>query len=184
MTPVSVALAVVFAAWFGLSVAAHLSPRARGRFIRLEVSGLIPHWNFFAPRPGVHDVHLLYRDVDDHEVIGPLAYVPMIGRRRWFHALWHPDKVRSKVVSDITATIQTICRQTEERDGDLRLVMFTQPYVLALQLAMQMPVDPAAHARQFILARHRTTAEEAEHQLLFFSTFHPFTASDARAAVG
>lgn len=174
MTPVSWGLAGLFAAWFALSVGAHLRTDLRGRFLRLEVWGLLPHWNFFAPRPGVHDVHLLYRDVDREGGIGKLGYVPMIGPRRWFHVLWHPDKVQAKVVSDLAASLQEVARQARRRDADVRLVMFSQAYVLALHVAMQSPRAPTAQARQFILARHRTLGRESEHQILFFSSFHPF----------
>jgi hypothetical protein len=174
MSPLGIGLAAFFAAWFVLSVVVHLRDGIRAHLLRFEVWGVIPRWNFFAPRPGVHDVHLLFRDVDHDGEAGDLAYVPMIGPRRWYHVVWHPDKYRAKVVSDIAATLQEVSRHTHESDGDPRLLMFTQSYVLALHLTMQMPREPAARARQFVLARHRAFRGEAEHQVLFFSNFHPF----------
>jgi hypothetical protein len=179
VTPVSIGLGVVFGAWFALCVLAHLHSKVRRFFPRLEARGLLPHWNFFAPRPGVHDTHLLFRDVGQDGEVGNLGYVPMIGVRRWYHVLWHPDKFRSKVVSDIASMIPAIRRQAHRRDADDRLVMLTQPYVLALHLVMVMPHEPAARARQFILAQHRTVGGEAEHQLLYLSEYHPFTTPSA-----
>jgi hypothetical protein len=182
MTPVSICLAAVFAAWFALSVAAHLRSKVRERFPRLEALGLVPHWNFFAPRPGVHDIHLLFRDVAPDGSTGGLAYVPMIGPRRWYHVLWHPDKYRSKVVSDISASIQAVCREAHESESDPRVVMLTQSYLLALHLAMRMPREEPAQARQFVLARRRALDEEAEQQIVFLSEYHPFAAAGAKQA--
>lgn len=172
MSPVSIGFAALLAAWFALSVLAHLRSAVRQRFPQLEAWGLIPHWNFFAPRPGVHDVHLLYRDFDPDGSAGQLDYVPMIGARRWYQLVWHPDKYRSKVVSDIAATIQSLNRRARENEADPRLLMLSQPYLLALHLVMRMPRRQGTAARQFILARHREG--ESQHRLVFFSERHPF----------
>jgi len=178
VTALGIGFAVILGAWFTLSIVVHLHSETRARLPFLETWGVLPHWNFFAPRPGVHDTHLLFRDIDRNGEPMQLGYVPMIGPRRWYHFLWHPDKFRSKVVADIAAAIQVNCRLTQESDGDSRLVMLTQPYVLALHLAMRMPHPPAACARQFILARNRTFDEEVEQHLVYISEYHPFAASD------
>ena len=59
----TVAIAVFFGAWAMLSA---LNQFGHGRLIRpvkqRDLFSLIPIWTFFAPRPGITDFNLVYRD--------------------------------------------------------------------------------------------------------------------------
>jgi hypothetical protein len=122
----------------------------------------------------VHDVHLLYRDVTVHGRPGELGFVQAIEPRRWYHAVWHPRKYRSKVVSDVSMTLQASMKEIAERGGDERAVLLSSAYVTAVNLVMQMPHAGDATARQFILARHSCYGRDPEHEVVFLSEFHPF----------
>ena len=58
--------------WFALSV---LNQYRRGALIRpvkrRDAFSLIPTWTFFAPRPGVTDFNILYRDRARDGAFGP-----------------------------------------------------------------------------------------------------------------
>jgi hypothetical protein len=171
-----IGLIAVFVGWFAASVATHIWPGLSRRLGRIERLGLLPHWNFFAPHPGVHDLHLLYRDLNHDGRISGLNYVEAIAPRRWYHALWHPDKYRSKVVADVTMVLQDLARDIQDQKGDTRVLLLSTAYVMALHLVMEAPRAPGAWGRQFILARHSSFGRDPEHEVVFFGEFHPLTA--------
>lgn len=170
------ALIAFFAAWFAISVVTHVSSGLNVRMWPAQRLGLVPHWNFFAPNPGVHDLHLLYRDVMNSGETSALGFVDVIEARRWYHAVWHPRKYRNKVVSDVTLALQTMAREIHEQGGDQRALLLSSAYVVAVHLVMRMPRAPDARARQFILARHSSYGRDPEHDVIFLSEFHPFAA--------
>lgn len=167
-------VASVFAAWLLLSIASQLSDRVSARFPRLETLGLVPHWTFFAPRPSVHDVHLLYRDKFETDELGSVECVPTIESRRWYHGIWNPEKFRNKVIADITVSLGMQYLEAEKDERDLRFIMLSAPYMLAVNLVMRMPRPAGATARQFILARDQPYGHEIDRQLVFLSEFHRF----------
>lgn len=168
----TVIMGITFVAWFAVSVGSQLSDRVSQRLPRLETLGLIPHWTFFAPRPSMHDMHLLYRDRLDDDEVGEIAFVPTIEVRRWYHAIWNPEKFRNKVIADVSVSLGLQFLATDKSDGDLRLVMLSVPYMMAVHLVMQMPRTENVKARQFILARQQSYGQDPDRQLIFLSEFH------------
>lgn len=165
---------VAFGAWFTLSVAAQFSDGVHARVPRLSALGLVPSWTFFAPRPGVDDVHLLYRDRREDGSIGPPAFVPTIEDRRWYHGVWNPGKYPNKVFTDLTSALRAQLRLVRQDDLDLRVVMLSTPYLVLLHLVMRMPRPPDVVARQFLLANTTSLRGDPEREIVFTSEFHGF----------
>jgi hypothetical protein len=166
-----------FVAWFAVSVASQFSDRVGDRFPRMAVLGLVPLWTFFAPRPGMHDMHLLYRDRLIDGSLGESSYVPLIEARRWYHAVFNPQKFRNKVFSDLADSLITQHHTLIARGEGVRVVMLSTPYLMMLNLVMRMPRTPYGEARQFIIARSKSFDPAADRALVFLSEFHHYSAS-------
>lgn len=167
-------IGLLFFAWFVLSVASQVWQSPRLRFPWLDALGLIPQWTFFAPRPGMHDVHLLYRDRLRDGRVTRISYIPMIEARRLSHAIWYPRKYRNKVLADVVISLGRQIAELKRAERDIRILMLSPSYLMALHLVMQMPRPVDAQARQFILAQHRSLGSDPDPHLLFMSNFHQF----------
>jgi hypothetical protein len=169
-----IAVCLWFMAWFAISVASQFSDRVCDRFPRMATLGLIPFWTFFAPRPGVHDLHLLYRDKLSDGGCGTTLYVPTIEGRRWYHAIWNPKKFHSKVVDDLAAALHVQFVEIQRNANNLRILTLSTPYLMLVNLVMRMPRPPGATARQFILALNSSCGPAPNRAILFVSEFHHF----------
>lgn len=170
------------AVWFAISIVAQFSDQVGDWFPRTASLGLIPLWTFFAPRPGMHDTHLLYRDRLRNGKIGSLSCVPSTEKRRWYHAIWNPGKYRNKVVADLNDSLMQYLARVAMQDRDIRVVVLSNPYLILANLVMQMPCPEEAEARQFILARDKNFGSDpGGRELVFMSSFHPLTENRAEA---
>ena len=136
-----------------------------------DVLGLIPRWSFFAPNPGRHDIHLVFRDwirdepTEWHELdLGSL--------NSWTRWIWHPERYAFKAVADAAgglAMASSAARETEARS-----VMLSTPYLRLLSWAMSQPVPPASTARQFAVIAAQGFGQTQTLELRFLSEKHPF----------
>lgn len=165
----------IFTTWFVLSVAAQLNGGVHDRIPRLSALGLIPRWAFFAPRPAMDDTYLLYRDRHDSGAFGELTCLSMPETRRWFHAVWNPNKFHSKVIDDLMSSLVVQKRQITEKDFHARALMLTVPYIALLHLVMRVPHSETARARQFVIVHNRTYSREPNPAVGFVSEFHSFS---------
>lgn len=155
------------ALWLALTVCNQFK---RGSLItpvkRHDVLALIPTWTFFAPRPGVTDFHLMYRDCSAsggysswHELRTPRAGA--------LKGLWNPSKRQGKGVTDMCNTVLRLSRQNLGRR-----IYVQVPYLVLLNAACAAPRTNVSHMRQFAIVR--TTGHDAprETTMLFVSALH------------
>jgi hypothetical protein len=173
-TIVGVAVSLVLISWLMVSVLAQLFDGLGARLSFASKFGLIPAWRFFAPRPGMDDMHLLYRDRHINQMIGTARCVRTIDDRRWYHLVWNPKKFHNKVLSDQCRSLRRHLRHINQEGFDSRVIMLSTPYIVILHLVMRMPHRPDAEARQFILATEKSFAEDPDQQIVFMSEFHRF----------
>ncbi len=170
---IGIAVHLSFIAWFTVSVASQFSDNVGDRFPRIKTLGLIPLWTFFAPRPGMHDMHLLYRDKLGDGGLGPASYVPTIEGRCWYHVIWNPRKMHNKVLSDLTDSLGLLSlKMLDDRKENSRAIMLSTPYLTLVNLVMRMPQPRASTARQFILVRDRSFGPDPDRAVVFLSEFH------------
>ena len=109
---------------------------------------LLPRWNFFAPRPGRRDQHLVYRDTVDG-VPGPWCEIDT-GRSpvvtRW---LVNPARFRQKAMIDLVNRLFTARRELIERVGDEQGLQLSSGYLAILTWAMAQPAAHRPCVRQF-----------------------------------
>ncbi len=138
----------VLVVWFVASTIHQFSPPWWGRYRRFDRMRLLPRWNFFAPRPGRLDQHLVYRDTVDG-VPGPWCEIDT-GRSpvvtRW---LVNPARFRQKAMIDLVNRLFTARRELIERVGDEQGLQLSSGY-----LAIRRPTRPRTGDR-IIHNRHQ-----------------------------
>lgn len=139
----------------------------RDRLRALDLFGLIPFWNFFAPRPGTWDFHLLYRDQLTDGSITPWREILLTAERRWWHALWHPHRRLKKALFDAGIGLWAYPK-VEGRD--LRISV---PYLELLTYVSGLPRLYAATKTQFLVMASSLAHPDIEPVELVRSDMHP-----------
>lgn len=78
---------------------------AFNRLQRKDTLSLLPSWRFFAPTPGMHDYHLLYRTLRQDGKTSPWQEVDTATRRRFRQIIWFPSRREGKAVHDVCSEI-------------------------------------------------------------------------------
>jgi hypothetical protein len=161
------AMGAVLAAWTVLTV---LNQFNRGSLIRRvkrhDVFALIPTWTFFAPRPGITDYNVLYRDSDPVGALSPW-------RELWPYrtcasrVVWSPDKRARKSLGDMC---QSLVRLASARSGAKPRLEVT--YLALLGAVSRRPRSGMAARRQFIIVRSFGYLRVRPPEVLFASDFH------------
>ncbi len=158
-------------AWFVASTIHQISPPWWGRYRRFDRIRLLPRWNFFAPRPGRRDQHLVFRDIIDG--------VPRAWREidtgssrpstRW---LLNPTRFRQKAMIDLVNRLFTARRELVERVGDDRGLQLSSGYLAILAWAMAQPVAEQPCHRQFAVVATVGFAPSRGLRILYISMSH------------
>lgn len=161
--------------WLGLSVVGQKLFRAPGRrsgWDKLYL--LIPDWRFFAPHPGIHDYHLLYRDELEDGSLTPWKEISSVEERKWTHAFWHPHRRVEKCIFDISKELTRFideCHHDPERP--IESVQVSVPYLTLLAHVTEQPHARATARTQFLLSTSAGYDERDEPCAIFLSALHP-----------
>jgi hypothetical protein len=174
------AIELAFAVWLVLSAAYQFSAVSEklGRFDRF---GLLPRWTFFAPNPGTHDHHIVYRECSsgDFDLSTPEAQnAASANLSPWRELtdlcsgfaipfLWNPQRRVTKTVTDVVSGLLSIGNRNPE---DVKYAHFTVEYFLLLHLTMRGASAPGQ--RQFAVLRTHGFGAERRTQAVFVSKFH------------
>ncbi len=144
------------------------------RIARFDVLYLLPRWSFFAPNPGHHDLHVVYRDWQLGAAGGwrELRATPTNPVTRWF---WNPDRFARKAVFDMTSAL--LGALAAEPETQSRTVLLTSSYIhlLGWVLAQEECVTDVS-ARQFAIVRSSTTPDARHVEIAYVSELHPVVA--------
>jgi hypothetical protein len=139
------------------------------RISRFDALNLLPRWSFFAPNPGRHDFHVVYRDwVDDQP--GPwmqLAATNVDTRWRW---LWNPSRYTNKAISDLANGLYQARQLSAEEPWT---VMLSSSYISLLHMVMaQPPTTLETYRRQFAIVRTHGFGTGRQLEIAFASEVH------------
>lgn len=88
---------------------------------------LVPMWSFFAPRPGMHDYHLVYRWFSNSQSKAKwreaINYQPT-----FFSWIWNPQKKDIKALNDLSLELLRACHNS----SDDRAIITSVPYLVIL----------------------------------------------------
>lgn len=160
--------------WFAATVASQ-DPWRKFEKLRAmdKTSIIIPEWRFFAPRPGMHDNHLLVRDELPDGGFTPWKETCAVVERKWFHFLWYPGRRGEKVITDCVGELQTMQPHIlANRDS---LQVSTTYLTLLNYIINQVPHHPETKGVQFMLANSAGYDKSEKPSILFTSNIHPLT---------
>ncbi|WP_324165475.1 hypothetical protein [Amycolatopsis sp.] len=167
------ALTGLFGSWFFITLLSQDPRRKFEKLRKFDPSGVfIADWRFFAPRPGMHDYHVLVRDqlVDgkhtDWTEICPAE------ARRWHHALWYINRRVEKVVADSVSGLMDFGRLARKKED----IQLSGSYLTLLNyVTSSVPHHKDADRTQFLVAASDGYDEQEEPTILFMSNAHPLT---------
>jgi len=155
-------IALIFGFWLALSIANQFRTTA---LPINDVLNLIPKWTFFAPNPGQHDYHVVYRDYDGQDQPLSVWCELLVHQRRPIStAFWNPDKRYRKAIID--------CCQSIVQDK-VENAPLTIPYLLLLNVVMSRFPSAGARSRNYaVIATRRLASTPPE--LVLLSEMHAF----------
>lgn len=156
----------LLAALFLIAVAGQTQGQLVAWLRHWDLFELVPAWNFFAPRPGRFDYHLLFRDEVAAGWTG-WREVRLYGERCWFDCLWNRRRRLKKAVFDATGAIQT---EAGRGNADPRL---TIPYLLLLMVVSGLARTYPASRTQFLVMISTASTPEQEPEEIIRSDQHP-----------
>ena len=147
---------------------------------RLNALHILPIWTFFAPKPGMSDTHILYRDkaLPGASVTGWVE-VGLAEERRPFHWLWNPRKRLDKLAVDAVSEVKTIKNRGDSDGADdatiQHQVKLSKGYLILLNLVFaHSKLRPQSTSRQFAVVEASHFGGERTIIPIFFSPFHRF----------
>ena len=151
---------IVLGAWLAATVISAF-PAMASVLNRLGTfTALVPRWNFFSPRPGIHDYHLLYRDQWEGGGVGVWQEVPGFAQPRNLTAsVWNPHRVSKKALFDLAVELARESLAVENRQEYAKLSI---PYLVLLNYVSQLPRPHPSIATQFMLARSSSMPQTVE----------------------
>jgi len=155
----------IFGNWFLLSLLVH-APKFQVFIRRMDWFCLIPEWRFFAPRPGQHDFHLLYRDRLRDGSITEWTELTPISKRPWWAFLCNPGKRGKKALLDaVIALGQSLAAD----DQSLKLSI---PFLTLLNCVSSVPRSSASECTQFLVLGFHGRPSPKEPEAFYLSDFH------------
>jgi hypothetical protein len=145
----TVVVGFAFGSWFALSIISQFRPSWWNRIERHDIFALLPQWSFFAPNPGTHDIHLVFRDWCGSAHHPWVAIQPQ--QAKPWRSIWHPERFERKIVDDLANSLKECSHST--RDSPETLIL-SSAYLILLHWTMAQPREnlQATH-RQFALIR-------------------------------
>ncbi|MFF4992354.1 hypothetical protein ACFY19_34620 [Streptosporangium saharense] len=161
--------------WFVATAIKQEPTRSLALAKRIDPAGLlVPDWRFFAPNPGIHDIHLLFRDELEDGTPTQWTEISVWPTRRFIHMIWHPDRRLQKAIFDAGKEIDiTVSYLKAQEDFDARPIQNSPGYLALLNhVANACDHHPNAAKTQFLIAQSDGTHEKEPPTLVFLSNFH------------
>jgi len=136
---------------------------------RYDIFHLLPRYSFFAPNPGRHDTHVVYRDRIGGQDTPWCQLQPGYTDRRW-RWIWNPNRYQRKAVSDLANALLQIERRNRE---SARVVLLSSSYISLLVWVMAQPSPGESHThRQFAVVGSNGFGEARQLEVRFVSEVH------------
>lgn len=167
LTVLEITAITVLIAHFSLTLAYHLGAKLR-ILDHLDALSLVPKWHFFAPRPGMRNLYLLYRDRYATGDVSVWRVLHGMDRfRPGWSFIWNPDKRLRKTLYDV---LVTLAAEDYTADDATRRVKLTAPYLLLLNHVSSLPRPDGVVATQFLVMEGEAGQTPRK---VFCSELHP-----------
>lgn len=172
MRIVRIAIGALFGSWFLATFLAQDPRRKFDKVRELDKTGaLIPDWRFFAPRPGMHDHHVLMRDELPDDSTTDWREVTSPRDRKLVDAIWFVGRRGEKAITDAASGLMAFTANNADRK---EAVQVTIPYLTLLNYVTHgVEHHPEAKRTQFLIATSDGYADKEEPTMVFLSNLHP-----------
>ena len=127
---------------------------------------ITPTWSFFAPIPGMHDYHLMFRTTSKQGEVTDWREVQSLKNKRKPHTfLWNPDKKFLKSLNDLVQGLLAFSRGANHESQ----IHLSIPYLHLLNYISTLSFDTTAEKVQFMIL---SSSRMSEHKVLFVSSNH------------
>ena len=144
--------------------------------------GLIPRWTFFAPNPGTHDHHIVYRPCDREIDVSTQQdwldqkdsisdWKQIIAASETGHVLlffWNPNRRISKTISDAVGNINRIAAKFPEMEKYSYVLV---EYLIILNFIQTNVTSPGKKV-QWAIVRTQGFSRQTAPTIVFISRFH------------
>lgn len=163
-------LVSILCGWLVLTAICQLEGRIPAAVRGRDFCSIVPRWTFFAPRPGVTDNHLLARYRGPEGALGPFREVVLAPPWSMRAALWNPEKVRQKVLTDSLHSLIALADRVQPWGFKTTL-----PYLVILNLLSRRPGASDYAGVQFAIAESSGLLATEGPRVLFLSELHPIS---------
>lgn len=135
-----------------------------------DLFSLIPHWHFFAPRPGQQDYYLLFRDRTRDGLVSPWREVAYSQTARGVSVFWNPGRRHNKALVDVTLQLAQLGQAV---GAHLESLTLTVPYLAILNFVSRLPRIDHECETQFLLMASDRRRPGSKPEVLLVSALHP-----------
>lgn len=157
----------VLGGWLIASAVGQLPVERFQRLRRWDPGNLIPEWTFFAPNPGIHDAHLLYRDLLEDGTLTEWREIPLLEPRIYAHTVWNPNSRQEKAVFDAISELKIRSAYTDQKS-----LQVSVPYLALLNFVSSLFHEEGANATQYLVAESTGIDLTEEPSMVFLSNLH------------
>lgn len=167
-------LYTAFASWFVATALSQDPTRTHSGFRRFDPTGIfIADWRFFAPVPGTHDHHLLYRDVLPGDATTDWREIEQQRGRKAIQMLFYPSRRGDKAITDAVGSLLKNLHASEPGPLTKNAIQVSLPYLALLNfVTRQVSHAPTAVTTEFIIARSNGFDESEDPEVVFLSNRH------------
>jgi hypothetical protein len=162
----NIVMTSLFAIWLAATIAVQFKNKKINRFKHWDYFSMLPTWTFFAPRPGVHDYHLMYRDKYADGTLSFWKEIEFIDHRP-LRIFWNPNKRMQKSLTDSTGSLMRMHASNRKKG-----LYYAIPYLAVLNFVSGIDRTRLSISTQFCIVK--TCGYEVKHtpQIVFYSRLH------------
>jgi hypothetical protein len=167
-------LYTAFTGWFLATALSQDPTRKHSGFRKYDPTGIfIADWRFFAPVPGTHDHHLLYRDVLPDGSTTDWREIEQMRTRKPLQILFFPTRRGDKAITDAVGSLLWNLNKMEKGPEFKNAIQLSMPYLALLNFVThQQPHAPGAETTEYIIARTNGFDESVDPEVVFLSNRH------------
>ena len=170
MFPIDLIVMIFFSSWFIVTIVRNIPSRflpaqCQKLLCYSTLTRFIPSWRFFAPTPGIHTYHILYRDQSIGRHMSKWHEI-LFNTKNRLYPVWNPSKTFNKAIIDI---IFELSQSSEVLKGHPEMIKVSIPYLTILAYISGIPRLSQPLATQFLLIRSSPTSG---YEIVFLSDLH------------
>lgn len=139
----------------------------------------VPLFRFFGPRPGTHDIHVVFRQRTADGDVSAWQEIGLDQQRRLVHTVWAPHRRLGKALSDVARSVLARHRVPHDHAA----LLGDMSYRAILNAVVFSPVHgPDVEAVQFGVGQSAGYDDDEPPVMQFVSEFHELDAERRRTA--